>query len=113
MPIKIRGRMDISKRCATIRDVAKLAETSIATVSRVINESDYPVKEAVRMRVLEAVKTLDYKPNIYSKRLKGEPSKEIGIIIPSLTNPFYAQVVSSAEKMCITDTSNVKSVSRI
>lgn len=85
----------------TIADIAKAAKVSNATVSRVLSNSDYPVKIEVRQRVLEIVKELDYKPNIFSQMLKGGVSKEIGVIVPSISNPFYAQLVSAVEKECI------------
>jgi LacI family transcriptional regulator len=50
---------------ASIKDVAKLAGVSISTVSRVINESE-AVDEEKRLRVVDAIKKLDYKPNLLS-----------------------------------------------
>ncbi|SDK05444.1 LacI family DNA-binding transcriptional regulator [Natronincola ferrireducens] len=89
------------KKKPTISDIAKLANVSIATVSRVLSNSDYPVKEEVRQKILGISKEVNYKPNIFGKMLKGGSSKEIGVIIPSVTNPFYAQLVSAVEKQCI------------
>jgi len=85
----------------TIKDVARISESSIATVSRVLNNSEYPVKQELRERILKVAEEIDYKPNIFSKMLKGAASKEIGIIIPSISNPFYAQLVSSVERECL------------
>lgn len=91
----------MKKKNATISDIAKKAGVSIATVSRVLNNSDYPVKEETREKVLKISEELEYKPNIFGKMLKGSPSMEIGIIVPSITNPFYAKLVSAVEKICI------------
>lgn len=86
---------------ATISDIAKAAGVSIATVSRALNSPDYPVKEETKKKILKIAKELDYKPNIFGKMLKGGLSKEIGVIVPSITNPFYAQLVSAVEKECV------------
>ena len=89
-----------SKR-ATILDIAREADVSPATVSRVLSDSGYPVKEELCARVRKAAQKLNYKPNIFSQMLKGVASKEIGIIVPDLLNPFYAQLVSAVAKQCV------------
>lgn len=91
----------MDKKNPTISDIAKMANVSIATVSRVLNNANYPVKEEVRNKILKIAREINYKPNIFSKMLKGGVSKEIGVIVPSITNPFYAQLVSAVEKECI------------
>lgn len=85
----------------TIRDVAKVAGASITTVSRVLNKSDYPVKKELREKIIRVAEELNYKPNIFGKMLKGGSSTEIGVIVPTITNPYYAQLVSVVEKECI------------
>lgn len=81
---------------ATIRDVAKVAEVSVATVSRVLNETDY-VHEDTRKRVLDAIKQLDYSPNEVARSLfKGE-SRLIGLLLPDITNPFFPQLARGVE----------------
>lgn len=82
---------------ATIKDVAKLAGSSITTVSRVINKADYPVSQALKERILRAAEELNYKPNIFGQMLKSGVSKEIGIIVPNISNPYYSQLVSVLE----------------
>ena len=86
---------------ATVADIAKRAGVSAATVSRVMNDADYPVRAELRARVLDAATQLNYKPNVFSQMLKGGSSREIGVIIPSITNPFYAQLVSAVEEECL------------
>ena len=78
---------------ATIRDVAKLAGVSLATVSRVLNESDYPVREELRQKVRAAVEELDYVPNAVARSLRREAVKDIGLVIPNVSNPFYLQTM--------------------
>lgn len=78
---------------ATIRDVARVSGTSIATVSRVLGNSNYPVSEDARARVLEAVRSLNYVPNAVGKNLKTRSTRDLGVLVPSLTNPYYATLL--------------------
>ena len=81
---------------ATIKDVARTAGVSTATVSAVINESAY-VSPALRARVLEAVRDLGYAPSQLARRLRTGVSDLIAIVVADLSNPFYARVVCAAE----------------
>ncbi len=81
---------------ATIKDVARTAGVSTATVSAVINESAY-VSPALRARVLEAVRDLGYAPSQLARRLRTGVSELIAIVVADLSNPFYARVVCAAE----------------
>lgn len=81
---------------ATIKDVAKLAKVSTATVSRVINNSGY-VHADTRKRVEEAIRQLNYRPNAVARSLFKKESKSIGFIIPDITNPFFPQLVRAVE----------------
>ncbi|WP_046174884.1 LacI family DNA-binding transcriptional regulator [Domibacillus indicus] len=65
----------------SIKDVAKVATVSTATVSNVMNASRY-VKEETRAKVLKAMEELNYRPNTAAKSLKGKNTKLIGLIIP-------------------------------
>lgn len=75
---------------ATIRDVAKEAGVGIGTVSRVINGSS-AVSEATRQKVLEAIDTLDFSPNLVARRLSLGKTQTIGIIVPYFTNPSVVE----------------------
>jgi LacI family transcriptional regulator len=81
---------------ATIRDVAKKAGVSTATVSAVVNDSAY-VSPALRARVLEAIRVLRYTPSELARRLRKGVSELIAIVVADLSNPFYARVVCAAE----------------
>lgn len=81
---------------ATIKDVARTAGVSTATVSAVINESAY-VSPGLRARVLEAVRDLGYAPSQAARRLRTGVSELIAIVVADLSNPFYARVVCAAE----------------
>ena len=80
----------------TIKDVAALAGVSIATASRVLGDSGYPVRPQLRQRVLEAAEQLEYTPNIVAQSLRREALKEIALIVPNLSNPFYLQAILGA-----------------
>lgn len=84
-------------RKATIYDIAAEAGTSTATVSRVINNSGYPVKEELRSRVIDAAKRLNYYPNAIGRMLKTCESRDIGVIVPNISNPFYPKAVLGIE----------------
>ncbi len=77
----------------TIQDVADLAGVSIATVSRVMNNSAHRVSRDTRARVLRAIRELDYRPNALAKGLLIKKTMTIGIVIPDISNPYYAEIV--------------------
>ena len=78
---------------ATIRDVAKLAGVSLATVSRVLNDADYPVSAQLRQRVREAMDQLGYVPNPMARSLRRDIGRDIGLVIPNISNQFYLQTM--------------------
>ncbi len=80
----------------TIKDVAKAAGVSTATVSAVVNDSAY-VSPPLRARVLEAVRELGYAPSQIARNLRRGRSELIAIVVADLANPFYARVVCAAE----------------
>lgn len=82
-----------------IVDVAKEANVSVATVSRVVNNIPL-VNEETRERVLEAIKKTGYKPNAIARSLKIQKTNTLGIMIPDITNPFYTEMVRGAEDVC-------------
>ncbi|MFK0164958.1 LacI family DNA-binding transcriptional regulator [Rhizobium sp. NPDC090279] len=80
-----------------IRDVARLAGVSTGTVSRVLN--DHPsVTDELRARVKGIIEELGYMPDPSARSMRGKVSRLIGIIIPDLTNPFFSELVQSAEQ---------------
>jgi LacI family transcriptional regulator len=81
---------------STIKDVAKEAEVSVATVSRFLNSKGY-VNEETRKKVLEAIEKLNYKPNAVARSLYKKQSKTIALIIPNITNPFFPEVARAIE----------------
>ncbi|MFC0562314.1 LacI family DNA-binding transcriptional regulator [Halalkalibacter alkalisediminis] len=81
---------------ANISDVAKLSGLSKTTVSRVINNHPY-VSDKKRELVLKAMKELGYTPNPSARRLRGQLTTTIGVIVPKIVNPFFASLVNSIE----------------
>ena len=84
---------------ATIKEIARLAGTSIATVSRVLRKVDHPVKSELREQVLRAAKELNYSPNLIGRFLKSSSSNDIGVIIPTISNPFYPLLILGIEEV--------------
>jgi DNA-binding LacI/PurR family transcriptional regulator len=83
---------------ASLTDVAKLAKVSIATASRVINNSD-KVVPATRAVVQRAMEELGYQPSRVARRLrqKGGRRHLLGLILPDIQNPFFAEVARGVE----------------
>jgi LacI family transcriptional regulator len=82
----------------TIRDVAELASVAPATVSNVLT-GRRPVAEDRKQRVLAAVAQLGYRPNHLAASLRRQETRTIGIVIPDLTNPFFAALVHRIEEL--------------
>jgi LacI family transcriptional regulator len=81
---------------ATIRDVAKRANVSIATVSNVLTSSKY-VSDELRQKILESMEELGYEPNVVARSLKINKTFRIGVIVPDITNPFFSEIVKAIE----------------
>lgn len=75
-----------------ITDVARRAGVSISTVSRVLNDSDYPVRPETRQKVLEAIKELRFRPNELARSLLLKQTHTIGLIVPDISNPYYPEL---------------------
>lgn len=84
---------------ATISDVAKLSGLSVSTVSRVINNKPH-VSEAKRKKVLEAMDALGYSPLQAARQMRGSGSGNVAVVVPTLTNNFFAHLVDSIERTC-------------
>ncbi len=81
-------------------DVARLAGVSTMTISRVLNDNPN-VTAAMRKRVMAAIEELRYQPNELARSLREQRSRQIGIIVPNLFDPFFAtcaHVISSEAK---------------
>ncbi len=85
---------------ATIKDVAKRAGVSVATVSHVINGTR-PVSPETAAKVWKAIKELDYHPNAVARSLRTRTTHVIGVVVSDITNPFFATLVRGAEDAAI------------
>ena len=83
----------------TMTDVAKHAGVSKMTVSRVLNNNGY-VKEETRQAVLEAVKALDYRPNLLAKSLVTGRTHIIAYALPDIGDPFFGNVCKGTTDVC-------------
>jgi len=79
-----------------IKDIATLAETSVATVSRVIN-NDPRVSIETRDRVLEIIQNTGYIPNNTGRNLRTQKTNKILVLLPTIKNPYYAKVLEGVE----------------
>ena len=86
------------KNRTTIYDIAKLADTSVATVSRVLSGSGYPVSPPLKQKIFEIAERLNYSPNRVARSLKSNTSPDIGVIVPTVSNPFYSSVILGIEE---------------
>jgi len=80
----------------TIRDVAREAGVSTATVSRVLNVTG-TVTEGTRRKVLETISRLGYRPSGIARGLSTKRTKTIGLIVSDITNPFFPEIARSVE----------------
>lgn len=81
---------------ATIKDVAKYAGVSVATVSRVLNKKE-PLTEKTIKKVEDAIEALGYYPNMYARTLVGGKNNILGVILSSFNNPFFAELAQELE----------------
>lgn len=81
----------------TIKDIAEIAQVSIATVSKVINGKTHDISAATIEKVQAIVDEMNYIPNIMARSMVTNKSKTIGLIIPDIRNSFFTEVARGAE----------------
>lgn len=84
----------------TRKDVAARAGVSVAVVSYVINDGPRPVSPETRARVEKAIEELGYYPNELARSLRLQRSSTIGLLVPRLTNPVYAEIATGMQSAC-------------
>ena len=82
----------------TMREVAKRAGVSLATVSRVLNNTRY-ISEETRRSVLDAVRELNYFKNVHARRLATGRSDLFGLVISEIANPFFPEIIRGYQAM--------------
>ncbi|AXC15840.1 Ribose operon repressor [Acidisarcina polymorpha] len=80
----------------TMRDVGRLAGVSVATVSAVVNGKTI-VSEELTVRVRRAIRMLNYKPDMLARSLRIQKSHALGMVMPQIASPFYAEVLRGVE----------------
>lgn len=81
-----------------LKDIARELNMSVSTVSRVVNNKNN-VRLETRERVLKAVKELNYSPNQVARSLKNKSTKTIGIIVPDVSEDFFAYVIKGIDNV--------------
>jgi LacI family transcriptional regulator len=83
---------------ATIRDVARHAEVSVATVSRALNGLDN-VREQTKQRIMDAAKSLGYVPHAGARSLSLARTNAIGVVLPDLHGEFFSEIVRGMDRV--------------
>lgn len=81
---------------ATLKDVAKETGLTVSTVSRVLNNRGY-ISDETRKRVYDAMKKLNYRPNEVARSLSKQSTNTIGVIVPHIRHPYFAELISNLE----------------
>lgn len=81
---------------ATLKDVAKETGLTVTTVSHVLNNRGY-ISEETRKKVYDAMKKLNYHPNEVARSLSKQSTNTIGVIVPHIRHPYFAELISNLE----------------
>jgi len=96
MPASKKSNPKKTAKAASISDVARESGVSIFTVSAVVNNKSH-VGKILRERVENAIRKLNYRPNLIARSLIKQKTQTIGMIVPDIANPFFPMVVRGAE----------------
>jgi DNA-binding LacI/PurR family transcriptional regulator len=92
----VRLYCEYNESTMNLHEVARRANVSTATVSRVLNNARV-VKNSTRARVMKAVEELKYHPNLQARSLAGGKSRSIGVIVSNIENPFFLDIYKAVE----------------
>jgi len=87
------------KQSVTIKDIASMAGVSVATVSRYLNNSGY-IDASTAARIAAMISEADYRPSRTARSLKTHSSKNIMLVVPDISNPFYSEMASIINLKC-------------
>ncbi len=91
--------MKHKKKNISLADVAKLANVSITTASRVLSDADYPVAARTREKVQGAAEKLNYVTSGIGRALATQSTRTIGVILSDISEPFFAEIMRGAEEV--------------
>ena len=89
-----------NKKVVSIKELAEMSEVSIATVSRVINKKGGYSKETEE-KILKLAESKSYQQNVNARSLRTKKSQTIGVIVPDISNEFFAKIIQAVEKQAI------------
>lgn len=81
----------------TLADIARVAQVSVSTVSRVLSNQNYPIKAENRQRILKLAEEMGYKPNLVARSLQSNRSHLVGVIVDRMQSPFAAATVQGIQ----------------
>src|SRR5919205_2337532 len=84
---------------ATLSDVARRAGVSVATASRVLNESSYGVTAELRARVTTAAEELQYVPNAHAQALVRARTSTVGVIVHDVSDPYFSEITRGIQRV--------------
>ncbi len=85
------------RSAVTIKEIAREAEVSTATVSMILNNKDKSISEATRQKVLRIAEERHYVPNSIARSMVTRKTRTIGLIMPDIVNPFFPEIARGAE----------------
>lgn len=91
----------------TIKDIARLANVSTATVSMVVNKKDERISAETKERVLDVVEKYNYLPNRIASSMVTKQTKSLGLVLPDITNPFFPGLARGVEDRANKDNWNI------
>lgn len=77
----------------TLQDIAKAADVSVSTVSRVLSNSKHPLNDETRQRILQIAQQMGYTPNLLARSLRKEQSFSVGIVVDNIDSIFAPQII--------------------
>jgi LacI family transcriptional regulator len=86
----------------TIKDVASLAGVSVSTVSRVMNNTGYPVSADKSRRIRQSMRELNYSPNQLARNLRMNRSNLVALVVADIANPYFAGIAKAVDKILFT-----------
>ena len=86
------------KKNITIKELSKILEVSISTVSKALNDS-YEISDSTKERIKAAAKLYNYKPNKLAVNLKSGKTNTIGVVLPSIKNFFMSRVLRGIDSV--------------